>query len=140
MPTSDLHMAQAAHNESLLALFREQALYKGYSDWYVTIAFYAAIHHIEATLYTLKRPMRDIVVKHSSDLRKALGQQSDHGVRRWILKQELCNIYDSYMDLYQLSQTAKYNCHIPSESDWSKTVSLLELMKAECEIARMGSK
>jgi len=140
MPTSDQHIAQATHNESLLTLFREQAMYKEYSDWYVTIAFYAAIHHVEAMLYALKRPMRGTVAKHSSDLRKVLGLQSDHGVRRWILKLEFCNLYDSYMDLYQLSQTAKYNCHLPSDSDWSKTVSLLEKMKAECEIVRMGHK
>jgi len=134
MPTSDQHLAQAAHNEGLLALLRQQARHLEYGDWYVTVAFYTAIHHIEDMLYVIKPKTRGSIIKHSSDVRKIFPYMSDHSARGWLLKCGFHNLYDPYTDIYQLSQTAKYNCHSPSESDWSRTVSLLENIKAECKI------
>lgn len=54
MPSSDQHTKQAIHNESLLSLLEQQARHIDYGDWYVTIAFYAAVHRIEAVLFTKK--------------------------------------------------------------------------------------
>ena len=140
MPSNIQHTAQAAHNERLLLHLRQQAIHAEYGDWYVTVAFYAAIHHVEAMLFTKKQLVRDTVIKHSTDVRKILGSLSDHGAREWLLRRVFRNLYDPYMNLYQLSQVAKYACHVPNESDWSVAVSLLERMKVECEIARIGQK
>jgi len=145
MPSNDQHLKQAAHNEGLLSFLRQQAQHILYGDWYVTIAFYAAIHHIEAMLYTIKHTIRGgstvqnpVFVKHSSDARKAWSLPTDHGARERILKCSFHNIYDPYMNLYQLSQTAKYNYHQTSEFEWGGAVSTLERIKTECEIVRGG--
>ena len=134
MSSSDQHLAQAAHNEGLLALLRQQARHMEYGDWYVTIAFYAAIHRIEAMLYVIKPVMRGSAIKHSSDVRKKFSYMTDHSARGWLLKCGFHNLYDPYTDIYQMSQTAKYNCHSPSEFDWSRAVSLLELIKKMCDL------
>lgn len=136
MPSNNQHLAQAAHNEGLLAYLRQQAQHIEYGDWYVTVAFYTAVHYIEALLYSIKPVVKDsVAVSHSFDARKAFNLPTDHRAREQMLKRGFHNLYERYEDLYQLSQAAKYNCHIPSKFDWGWAVSLLELVKAECAVA-----
>jgi len=41
------HVAQAGHNEALAQELGNDLIYK---DWLITVAFYAAIHYVEASL------------------------------------------------------------------------------------------
>jgi hypothetical protein len=45
MPSRDKHTGQAAHNRELLSFIGSQGKQSQFSDWYVTIAFYAALHY-----------------------------------------------------------------------------------------------
>ncbi|HQE92009.1 MAG TPA: hypothetical protein PLH19_04885 [Anaerolineae bacterium] len=48
MPTADTHLHQAQHNHALIeTLDPENTVYL---DWIVTIAFYVAVHRVEAWL------------------------------------------------------------------------------------------
>jgi len=134
MPSSDQHTKQATHNEGLLSLLQQQARHIEYGDWFVTVAFYAALHRIEAMLYTKKYVVRGSAVRHSSDARKIWGSLSDHGARELLMKQVFSALYDPYVTLYEMSQIAKYSCHLHSEFDWSRAVSLLELIKKMCDL------
>jgi hypothetical protein len=46
MPSRDAHLSQASHNEALLEAIDRTA----YSDWAMTIAFYAALQYVDAWL------------------------------------------------------------------------------------------
>ena len=50
MPESALHLAQAKHNEELLAFLDVHDKTEYFRDWYMTVAFYAALHYVEAIL------------------------------------------------------------------------------------------
>lgn len=49
MAVFDVHLAQAKHNEKLSNRLGARLASK---DWFVTTAFYAAIHYIEAALFS----------------------------------------------------------------------------------------
>ena len=46
MPSYQAHLYQAEHNEGLLSELMASLSYK---DWLITVAFYSAIHYVEAT-------------------------------------------------------------------------------------------
>lgn len=48
MPSYQAHLSQAQHNERLLTELKASLSYK---DWLVTVAFYTAIHYIEADFF-----------------------------------------------------------------------------------------
>ena len=48
MPSYQAHLSQAQHNERLLTELKASLAYK---DWLVTVAFYTAIHYIEANFF-----------------------------------------------------------------------------------------
>ena len=48
MPSYQAHLYQAQHNEGLLSELLASLSYK---DWLVTVAFYSAIHYVEAAFF-----------------------------------------------------------------------------------------
>ncbi len=54
MPTDQQHITQALHNSSVLWLFSQHEKQAEFSDWFATIAFYSALHFIEAIFYKCK--------------------------------------------------------------------------------------
>lgn len=129
MSTRNEHIAQAKHNCDLVSLLSNSGDIKkdsrgiGFSDWHTTVAFYAAIHYLEAflgggVLVNVRGSAANIRIKHSADLKTTLGTESEHSIRKTIL---LCNSGDgklftasvraSYLTLYEDSRHARYDCY-----------------------------
>jgi len=88
MATVQKHLQQARHNESLLQKLSSTE----FPDWYGTIAFYSAIHYVEA-------------------LFRHFGASShDHRQREYLLKESYPAIFKQYRPLLNWSMTARYDC------------------------------
>jgi hypothetical protein len=138
MPSDIQHIERAEHNERLLLHLQQQNIQSDYVDWYVPIACDAAIHYIEALFYKKNPAVKKSFAKHSYEAKNILNYASDHDAREWVLNHTFHtfkNIYKPYLNLYQLSQTPKYVCYSPKESDWSDAKELLETIKNMCKIA-----
>jgi len=96
-----------------------------YSDWYVTVAFYTALHYFEAVLS----------VKPAADF----DHSPNHVARNKIMKIEFGTIYNHYSILYRTSRIARYECHAPDSYDWNDANTYLAGVKKECE-ALIGKK
>ena len=103
MPSADEHQENYLHNKKLLnsELFRQEG---EYSDWFVTILFYEAVHLIEREL-----AKHSLMPFHSSD----------HNVRMgWVSKTAWLNkIIAEYSTLYNQSIRARYKCAKFSSQD-----------------------
>ena len=119
MPQYEQHTAQAAHNKKLLDFLAEHGKQAEYGDWYVTVAFYAALHHFEAVLSVTPEAGFD----HSPD----------HVTRNRVMKTAFRTIYRPYAALYRMSRTARYDCHAPDSHSWSIAETHLASVKRECE-------
>jgi hypothetical protein len=119
MPRYEQHTAQAEHNEIFLNFLTGQGKQTEYSDWYVTVAFYAALHHFEAVLSVTPEAGFD----HSPN----------HVTRNRTIKTVFVNLYRPYVVLYEMSRTARYDCHAPSTHNWADAEVYLDDVKKECE-------
>ena len=92
MPNEESHLALANHNQDLLD--RLVAEIDEFPDWAATVAFYKALHVVEAVL-ACEGPARHGV---------------DHAYREHILKSEKRyeHIYKNYRRLYAASLIARY--------------------------------
>ena len=131
MPSFLEHEEQAISNINFIsdvcsALVDENGNLK-YPDWYVTGAFYAAVHIIEADLYkmseifyTLNGVVGSTTVLHHSSVFRTLFEQnslptSPHFVRAMLMS-DIRNGYgqdvkDAYDSLYEYSCKARYECY-----------------------------
>ncbi len=57
MPEAVKHIKQAEHNEELLTHLLEVNKQSRFSDWYITVAFYTALHYIESVIFTKRVPI-----------------------------------------------------------------------------------
>ena len=119
MPQYEQHTAQAEHNENFLNFLTEQSKQTEYSDWYVTVAFYTALHHFEAALS----------VKPSA----GFDHSPNHVTRNNIIKTTFKTLYPPYAILYQMSRIARYECHAPDSHDWNNAKTNLTGVKTACE-------
>jgi len=138
MPTYDQHTAQAEHNRELLGSLVQRDEAVKFSDWYVTVAFYAALHYYEAMLFSAKPviPAGGAAVEHSSDLCAVYDVHSQHRIRNLVMGSNFKQIYPPYYSLYKMSRTARYNCHTPSKYGWLRAEKLLAEVKKECNALR----
>lgn len=94
------HIAQAGHNEALAQELSNDLTYK---DWLITVAFYAAIHYVEASL------ARDSV-GHSETARGRPNGMSLHAWREELVRRrgrsQQC--WRSYRMLRNESTNARY--------------------------------
>lgn len=125
MPTYDKHLRQAAHNEELMKRTVGLGGHGEFSDWAVTIAFYTAIHSVEAALATAKPKMRNgNVVEHCLD----------HSLRNIVIKLVFgVNMHIPYSALYKYSKMAKYDCYEPKTYIRANAERCLEVVKRECQ-------
>jgi len=126
MPQYGQHKAQAEHNKKLLNFFKEQSKQSEYSDWYVTIAFYAALHYFEAVI-----SMKPV---------NGLSHSRNHAVRNRVIKTTFKGLYQPYATLYERSRAARYDCHIPGKHDWTRAENLLGEVKKECDALALSHK
>lgn len=145
MPTLDAHVKQSRHNQKLLSFFNSQKEQKQFSDWYLTISFYCAVHLVEAILYksneeyswTFPGQDRARILfnwKHSEDAVADKTCSSEHVFRNLLLKRNRLffgEMYTPYGNLYERSRMARYNCYLDKVHDFDKADSWLEAVKRE---------
>jgi len=109
MPSREQHEFQAKHNQKLLDFLEISNKRDYFRDWYVTIAFYTALHHFEGILHVV-----------SPAVNKARGRMTiymdvdyyDHDKRMIVMRDEVFSgIYRPYLALYSFSRLAKYNLY-----------------------------
>ncbi len=94
------HLRQAWHNEELAEKLATPSGLK-YRDWLITIAFYAAVHYVEALFFTV-----DGIV-HTE--RACPDHRSKHTFREGRVKEQLGkNPWESYRELSNASKIARY--------------------------------
>jgi hypothetical protein len=105
MPSADLHLEQAKHNERLIGFLDVHT--SPFLDWIVTIAFYAALHYVEAFFYN------HAPVRHSDN----------HQHRVSLLRTYAPNVavFKTYERMYNWSRLARYIS--PTASVQGKPVS-----------------
>ena len=91
MATEAEHRKQAEHNRTFLNAIDKKA----FPDWWVTVAFYSAVHLIEAFL------ARQTPRPHSGS----------HTRRNNILKRQYDALWREYRPLYAFSRLARYRCY-----------------------------
>lgn len=105
MPTQDRHVAQAAHNNEMLAFIDTHDASDCFRDWYTTISYYTALHYFEAILPIAVPEIN----KHRT---KSPFEQHyyDHGERlKAMADSEFIDVYKPYSSLHKFSKAAKYN-------------------------------
>ena len=125
MPPHSKHRKQAKHNEELMTHAKELGESGEFSDWVVTIAFYTAVHCVEAMLAIVKpRTRKGNVIEHCLD----------HSLRNIVVKM-VCGIdmHMPYSALYKYSKMAKYDCHEPKTYIRVNAEKCLMVVKHECE-------
>lgn len=93
------HIAQAEHNEALAQELSNDLTYK---DWLITVAFYAAIHYVEASL------VRDSIGHSETDPRRP-SRVSLHEWRQMLVRSRCSQrCWTSYRTLRNESTNARY--------------------------------
>jgi len=133
------HTNQAEHNEAVLSYFESQSKEVEFGDWYVTIAFYSAIHRIEAMLDIIKPRIsvggvKTEVVEHSCNkaLRMFYNTQSEHDVRNRLIKARFGRMFVPFYALYAKSRDARYNCQELEPNAWLTAKDNLQYVKDHC--------
>ena len=137
MPTYQKHMEQAEHNGELLEFIGRDGAQTRFSDWYVTVVFYTALHYFEAMLFKVKPSVQfgtlSATVEHSGSLSTFYVKHSEHQIRKKLMRTNFPQIYNPYRTLYEMSRTARYDCHTPSTHNWADAEAYLDDVKRECE-------
>ena len=139
MADFERHTSQATHNENLLGILSTQKIDKQYSDWYVTIAFYSAVHHFEALLFKYTKAFKlnkaKIQINHSHELLDFYSTKSEHYARKHLMldnQDVLGKMYNAFVTLYEQSRVARYDCHNTSSYDLGASEGYLDQVKKEC--------
>ncbi len=92
MPTAEEHLAIARRNERTLTYLLKDP--RHHSEWIATVAFYTALHYVEAVFYC--------------DMERTHGH--NHETRDHLLKSDrrYQNIYRHYRPLWEASVVARY--------------------------------
>ena len=100
MPSEGQHISQARSNAQFLSTLRQPPI--RHPDWVVTVAFYTALHMIDA---------------HFARTGQAGSHFRKHNERNTAVANRLQSIADIYMGLYLASRRARYECRLPPPGD-----------------------
>lgn len=92
MPTTEEHLAIAKRNEATLAYLLEKV--REHSEWVATVAFYTALHYVEAVFF--------------HDLNGTHGHNHESRDRLLKCTKRYENIYRHYRPLWEASVVARY--------------------------------
>ncbi len=127
MGVSHAHLKKAALNEELARKLADEDAAK-YADWVITTAFYAAIHYVEAFLFSTPE-------KHT-DGSCPLDGESAMSTRDW--REHLVDTYkpsasEAYSFLQQNAYVARYVCNsLFTGVGAVDGIRYMELVKKEC--------
>lgn len=93
MPNRSSHLSKARHNEKLLISKMASSEYSNYKDWVATVAFYTALHYVDANLARY-----DI---HPTSHRGRMGRNA-------AVSHHLRKVASKYLTLYARSRYARY--------------------------------
>ena len=105
MPSYQAHLHQAQHNEGLLSELLTSLSYK---DWLITVAFYSAIHYVEAAFFN------NPTIVHTDtcipiDPNTGKWSHSPHNWRMRLLRDNYPEYaWRSFRNLYNESYVARY--------------------------------
>jgi len=121
-------MARVAHNKALLVFLEKHEGRSVFSDWFVTVAFYAAVQRVEAMFSIVKPRVRGllgttIVVEHSTG----------HRERSAVIGRCFEKMHFAYTTLYGYSRIAQYRCYIPAPPNGKNARELLREIEEICE-------
>jgi hypothetical protein len=133
MPSYEEHIMQAEHNEEMLAFLEEHDKHIYFSDWYVTTAFYTALHYYEAMIFATKLTIGGITVQDSGTLCRYFDTDSERTVRKNVIKSHYSQLHKSYSYLYRGSRLARYNCYATDRHEWDLAKKYLGDVKIECK-------
>lgn len=130
MASREQHLKQAEHNQELLGFLEETKGGDRFDDWYLTVAFYAALHHFEAILPIVAGKI------NSNRQRGLIAEHYDTHVDRLVaMRMEFTDIFTSYSSLYNRSRAAKYRKYVTTPVMKSLTKKRLGEVVAECHKA-----
>jgi hypothetical protein len=137
MPSYNKHIEQTAHNGELLRFIGDQNKQTYFSDWYVTIVFYTALHCFEAMLFRVKPVVQfgtlNVRIEHSGSLSTLYPKNSEHQIRKRLLKDSFPQISVPYLTLYEMSRAARYECHATNTHNWVDAEMYLQDVKTLCD-------
>lgn len=105
MPSYQAHLHQAQHNEGLLSELMASLSYK---DWLITVAFYSAIHYVEAAFFN------NPTIVHTDtcipiDPNTGKWSHTPHNWRMELLKNHYPKlVWKGFRSLYNASYIARY--------------------------------
>ena len=105
MPSYQAHLYQAQHNEGLLSELMASLSYK---DWLVTVAFYSAIHYVEAAFFN------NPAIGHTdtsipTDPNTGRWRDAPHIWRMKLLEKHYAkDVWKGFRSLYNASWVARY--------------------------------
>lgn len=103
MASREQHRKQAEHNQNLLKILDGTAGEERFDDWYVTAAFYAALHCFEAVLPAVAEK-----INYKRKLSLIAEHYDAHIDRLIAMRMEFRDIFVPYSSLYNRSRAAKY--------------------------------
>jgi hypothetical protein len=127
MASREQHQKQAEHNRNLLKILDGIASEERFDDWYVTVAFYAALHCFEAIL-----PVAAKKINYNRKMSLIAEHYDVHIDRLIAMRMEFRYIFAPYSSLYNRSRAAKYRQYkiTPIMKDLAK--KRLDEVAAEC--------
>ena len=104
MPSYQAHLRQAQHNEHLLSDLVTNLSYK---DWVATVAFYAAVHYVEAHFFNDASIVHtEATIPTGPDGR---WQHSPHSWRQQLLRRYCTRqVWGGFRSLHNASYVARY--------------------------------
>ena len=121
MPTDASHVAQADHNRQFVVDLRGQQTQ--YKDWIVTVAFYVAVHRIEAYL------------ARTLDIHSTEHAKRDNAMTKIA---ELRPIYGHYQEMYNKSMESRYECLLAKWTDTEVERILAKLNAIESYLGKLS--
>jgi len=130
MASQEQHKIQAKHNQDLLDFFEKTPGGDEFDDWYVTVAFYTALHHFEAIL-----PAVASKINNKRKMGFVLEHYDTHAERSFAMQIIFYDVYIPYSSLYKRSKMAKYKKFVVTPVIKSLTKRHLEEVIRECRNA-----
>lgn len=143
MPIFYAHVRQADSNIEFVKEIRKS---ERFPDWLVTGCFYAAVHLVEADIFTKTTvyykdshgPLTPLSgINHSEDVRKhfpkeSLIPHSPHYLRKVIINTKgnnyTADIADAYANLEEHSHVSRYGCYSNCEEFVEESIECLNLI------------
>jgi len=127
MASQEQHQKQAEHNQNLLAFLETATGEEHFDDWYITVAFYTALHLFESILPVVAPKLNR--GRKQGLIREHYGT---HAEREGAMRMEFGNIFTPYMPLYNRSRAAKYGKYETTPIVKSLSKRHLKDVVAEC--------